>query len=98
MNREQIIAALIFHRRRKRKRRDRVHWVHPINQRREEVGLFCTLFQDLRNDELKFFNYFRMSMGSFDELHDKLKNVLQRQNTQFRNCIQPIEMLAMTLR
>ncbi|XP_018328718.1 protein ANTAGONIST OF LIKE HETEROCHROMATIN PROTEIN 1-like [Agrilus planipennis] len=97
MNRGQIIAWLL-HRRRKRQRRKRLHWVHPINQKREEVGLFYTLFEDLRNDERKFFNYFRMSAGSFDELHGKLQNVLQRQNTQFRNCIQPIEMLAITLR
>lgn len=97
MNREQIIAWLLY-RRRKRQRRDRLHWVHPINQRREEVVLFYTLFDDLRNDDRKFFNYFRMSAGSFDELHGKLQNVLQRQNTQFRNCIQPIEMVAMTLR
>lgn len=60
--------------------------------------MFYTLFEDLRNDDRKFFNFFRMSVGSFDELHGKLKNVLQRQNTQFRNCIQPTEMLDMTLR
>ncbi|CAH1964555.1 unnamed protein product, partial [Acanthoscelides obtectus] len=79
-------------------KRNRLHWVHPINERREETGLFHTLFEDLRNDEKKFFNYFRMSMASFDELHDKLKNVLRRQNTKMRNCIQPIEMWAVTLR
>ncbi|XP_072400625.1 uncharacterized protein [Diabrotica undecimpunctata] len=38
-----------------------------------------------------------MSVRSFDELHKKLKSVLQRQNTQFRNCIQPVEMLAICL-
>lgn len=98
MDREQIIALWFFYRRWRRRKRNRLHWVHPINQRREDVGLFYTLFEDLRNDERKFFNYFRMSVGSFDELNGKLKNALQRQNTQFRNCIQPIEMLAMTLR
>lgn len=98
MDREQVIALWILYRRRNRRQRNRLHWVHPINLRREEVGIFYTLFEDLRNDDRKFFNYFRMSVGSFDELHGKLKNVLQRQNTQFRNCIQPIEMLAMTLR
>jgi len=62
------------------------------------VGLFYTLFNDLRNDENKFFNYFRMSCASFDELHGKLKDKLKRENTQFRNCIQPVEMLSITLR
>lgn len=28
-----------------------------------------------------------MSIASFDELHEKLKGVLQDENTQFRNCI-----------
>ncbi|XP_039299113.1 protein ALP1-like isoform X1 [Nilaparvata lugens] len=40
----------------------------------------------------------RMSTKSFDELHMKLKDCLQRQNTFMRECIQPIEMLAVTLR
>lgn len=73
-------------------------WVLPINARREEVGLFYTLFNDLQNDGNKFFNYFRMSRASFDELHGKLKDKLQRENTLFRNCIQPVEMLSITLR
>lgn len=72
--------------------------MHPINLRRETERVFDKLFEDLRNDEKKFFNYFRMSVASFDELHDKMKDVLQRENTQMRNCIQPGEMLAVTLR
>ncbi|KAJ8883945.1 hypothetical protein PR048_015801 [Dryococelus australis] len=75
-------------------RHDRLHWVHPINERRERVGLFNTLFEKLRNDENKFFNYFRMSIASYDVIHIRLKDVLQRQNTKMRNCIQPVEMLA----
>jgi len=98
MNGKQIIALWLYNRRRKRQQKNRVFWVHPINARREEVGLFYTLFNDLRNDENKFFNYFRMSCASFEVLHEKLKRKLQRENTQFRNCIQPVEMLSITLR
>ena len=58
---------------------------------------FYTIFEGLRDDE-KFFNYFRMSVASLDELHERIKDVLQRQNTKMRNCIQPVEMLAVTLR
>ena len=69
MNDKQIIALWLHNRRRKRQRRNRVFWVHhTINARREEVGLFYTLFNGLRNDENKFFNYFRMSCASFDVL------------------------------
>ena len=83
MNRKQIIALWLYNRRRKRRQRKRHVWVHPINERREKVGLLYTLFEDLRRDENKFFNYFRMSIASFDELYEKLKDALQRQNTQF---------------
>lgn len=34
-----------------------------------------------------------MSITSFNLKHEKLKNVLQRENTQFRNYIKHIEML-----
>jgi len=78
--------------------KNRVFWVHPINAIRKEVGLFYSLFNDLRNDENKFCNYFCMSCASFDVLHGKLKGKLQRENTQFRNCIQSVEMLSITLR
>ena len=59
MYREQAIALWLCYRRRKRQRRTRrIHWVHPINQRREEAGLFYTLLDDLRRDEKKFFLLF----------------------------------------
>ena len=97
MDRKRIIAMWFLHRRRRDQRRDRIYWVHPINQRRDEVGIY-SLFEELRADEKKFFNYFRMSVSSFDELHSRLKDHIQRQNTKMRNPIQPVEMLAVTLR
>lgn len=97
MNRKQLIALLLFRRRIKR-RRNRLIWVHPINEMRKEVGIFYTLFKQLRQDDTKFFNYFRMSITSFDELHGRIKDSIQRKNTKMRNCIQPVEMLAITLR
>jgi hypothetical protein len=36
-------------------------------QRRDEVGLFHTLSEELRAGENKFFNYFRIPASSFDE-------------------------------
>lgn len=83
---------------RQKRRRNRNLWVHPINLKRDEIGLFRTLFEDLHRDKNKFFNYFRMSISSFEQLHEKVKNHLQLQNTKMRNCIQPEEMLAIALR
>jgi len=77
MNQGKIIALWLIHRRRKWQKRNRLLWVHPINQRREEVGIFHTIFEGLRDDENKFFNYFRMSVASFDELHERLKDVMR---------------------
>lgn len=85
-------------RRIKRRRIKRKYWIHPINQCREEMGTFYTIFEELRRDGSKFFNFFRMSTASFDELHEKLKNEIQRQNTKMRNSIPSQERLALTLR
>jgi hypothetical protein len=97
MDRNSLIALFLLYRRRKR-RRDRLHWVHPIIQKREQFGAFYTLFGELRDDANKFFNYFRMSVSSFDEMHRRLKDSLQRRNSKMRNCIQPVEMLAVAVR
>lgn len=69
MNTEQLLYLLLFRRQLKRRLKNRLIWVHPINERREDVGAFNTLFPDLRNDKEKFFNHFRMSIMSFDKLH-----------------------------
>jgi hypothetical protein len=65
----------------KENKKNRIFRVHPINARREEVRLIYNLFNDLRNDENKFFSYFRMSSASFDVFYEKLKHKLQRENT-----------------
>jgi hypothetical protein len=44
-----------------------------------------------------FFNYFRMSVSSIDEMHRRLKDSLQRRNSKMMNCIQPVEMLAVAI-
>jgi hypothetical protein len=92
-----IIALFLLYRRGKR-RRNRLHWVHPEIKKKEEFGAFYTLFGKLRDDANKFLNYFRTSVSSFDEMHRRLKESLQRRNSNMRNCIQPVEMLAVAIR
>ncbi|XP_051156760.1 uncharacterized protein LOC127278874 [Leptopilina boulardi] len=99
--RNKVIAAYLLRRRhlmRNRKSVKRAHWVHPINQLRESEKQFNKLFLRLREDENKFFNFFRMSKSSFDELHDGLKDVIKSEETTFRNSIPTVEMLGITLR
>ena len=66
--------------------------------KREEFFAFYTLFDELRDDANMFLNYFRMLVSSFDKLHHRLEESLQRRNTKMRNCIQPVEMLAVAVR
>lgn len=77
-----------------KKRRRRHIWVNPLLQNKT----FKVIFQELRQDEVKFFNYFRMSVPTFDELLHRVQKQIQKQDTNMRKCIQPIEMLAVTLR
>lgn len=99
MERNKAIAMLLLYRRLKRRRRkNRVHWVHPLNLNRNQVGAFYIRFDCLRIDSEKFFNYFRMSIETFDALHNSIKDSIQRHNTTFRECIQPVEMLAVAIR
>jgi len=39
-----------------------------------------------------------MLVSSFDELHRRLEDSLQRRNTKVTNYIQPVEMLAVAIR
>jgi hypothetical protein len=97
MDRNSVIALFLLYRRRER-RGNRLHWVHQIIQKREEFGAFYTLFGELRDDANKFLNYFRMSVSSFDEMNRRLKDSLQRLKSKMRNCIQPVEKLAVAIR
>jgi hypothetical protein len=60
----------------KKKNRSSRWRVHPVNSERYIQGQFYTLYCRLREDSDKFFNYFRMSAASFDELlcHKELCN------------------------
>jgi hypothetical protein len=96
MDRNSVIALFLLYRR--KRRRNRLHWVHPIIQKREEFGAFYTLFGELRDDANMFFNYFRKSVSSFDEWRRRLKESRQRRNSKMSNCIQHVEMLAVAIR
>lgn len=69
-------------------------WVHSINKNRNIEGWIA----ELRKDPSKFYNYFRMSIPTFDHVLELIKNRIQRQNTNLRKCITPEERLAVTLR
>ena len=96
----RVIILQIIKRRRQRRAaiKNRKYWVHPLIQMRYIEGAFYTLFDKLRNDETKFFKYFRMSIVTFDYLLARLDDGIRRQDTHMRNCIPSKEKLALTIR
>ena len=59
---------------------------------------FNTSFADLRGNPDKFFNYFRMTVQSFDELAGRITDKIKSRDTRMRLAIPPLEMLAVTVR
>ena len=45
-----------------------IKWVHEVNMKRRESGEFHHLMKQLRQDEVKFKEYFRMSSNQFEQL------------------------------
>ncbi|KAJ8720650.1 hypothetical protein PYW08_006115 [Mythimna loreyi] len=66
--------------------------------RREEFGEFHTLYNQLREDEKEFADYFRMDVKTLDKLLNFIHDKLKHQNTNMRDSITPTERLAVTLR
>lgn len=95
---EAICLWILYRRLRRRRRRQRRYWVHPILSERLSSSLYNTLYPDLRLHEEKFFNYFRMSVASFDFLYDCVENDLKPSEDAIRYCISPKEKLIVTLR
>jgi hypothetical protein len=83
----------------KEKERGRERWMHPIICDRRKNGLFWTIFEDLRRDETKFLNYFRMSVGFWRTVwHDWVFATKITKNTNTRDSVPPRDRSAVTLR
>ena len=69
-------------------------WVHPINIKRPEFGVFSHLYPDLPKDEEKFHGFFRMTIGQFYLPSQLAGEEIRKQNTNYRRAISPEERLA----
>lgn len=74
----------------------RTFWVHPLNVNREKSQRFSLFFENLRKYPDKFFDYYRMSITSFDELLEYIREYITKKNTSFRNAISAEERLTVT--
>lgn len=72
--------------------------MHEINQQRKKEGEFHALYEQLRSDETRFFIYFRMDIECFDELLLLIEEDIKKEYSKFREPIEPVERLAVTLR
>ncbi|KAL2099463.1 hypothetical protein ACEWY4_005943 [Coilia grayii] len=99
MNRRQksVIAALLYMRRMKRRRKHR-YWVHPVRLGREQHGEYHRLVLELRLDSDLFQQYFRLSRELFDELLARVGPSISKLDTRFRRAIGPAQRLAICLR
>lgn len=52
----------------------------------------------LRQDEKRFYIYFRMTSDCFDEILNQIKNEISKKDTNYREAICPEERLAIALR
>lgn len=98
MDRRQQLKLLYLLYLRKKKKQCKGHWIHPINEQRDTLGVFAILYKEVRSDHVKFFEYFCMSMNTFDALLQCLHLHLQHENTKMRDAIPPVERLAVTIR
>jgi hypothetical protein len=79
---EAAILLILAINKKKKRRSNRTLWVHPISSSKLEEGCFYILFHKLREDERTFFNYFRMSISSFDELHNSFEVLISSERHQ----------------
>jgi hypothetical protein len=70
--------------------------VHKMLNKRKTEGEYWTLYKELMDDE-KVFQYFRLSQYQFSEL-EKIKVVITKKDTVFKEAIGPKEKLAVCLR
>lgn len=73
-------------------------WIHQFIVDREDSGRFFDFYSKIRMYPETFFEYYRMSITSFDELLMKLRESLTKQITTFRIPISAEERLTVTLR
>ncbi|XP_037869966.2 uncharacterized protein LOC119629131 [Bombyx mori] len=93
-----IVALVLRNRKKRRQRKFRKYWIHPLTSRRFEKGFFQKKYNILREHPEKFFNYFRMSVASFDKILHNVRPYITFMDTKFRKCISTEERLSVTLR
>lgn len=83
----------------KDRQKERRFWVHPINEKREQLGVYANLIQELRldTDNRRFVKYLRMTPENFDYVLQLVAPLIAKEDTNMREAIKPGVKLAVTL-
>ncbi|XP_040075461.2 uncharacterized protein LOC115327576 [Ixodes scapularis] len=74
-------------------------WVKPYLRRHREQGCYANLMRELALEDAEAFrSWIRMDTGTFEELLRKVRPLIEKQDTSFREAIPAGERLAITLR
>jgi hypothetical protein len=73
-------------------------WVHLVNIKIPEFGIFSQLYPALLQDEEKFHGFFRMNIEKFYRLSQLVGEEILNQNTNYRRTIPPEERLEIFFR
>lgn len=84
-------------RRRMNRVKRRSCWVNPIYVRRDTLGEYNHLHQDLEAEPRKYFDYYRMTQETFTYILRSIESNIAK-DSNFRNTISPGERLSVTLR
>jgi len=77
----------------------RKHWIHPLNMNLEKLKSFDTFYSKIKNYPDKFFDYFRMSVNTSEELLLHIRgDDITKEDTVLRQSICAEKRLAITLR
>ena len=98
-SRRQAAAILLIRRRRwQRQNQDRAYWVHSILEEIRALGEYYRLVQGLKLDDVKFYQYLRMSKELFSMLLNLVGPGIAKRDTSYSESIGPEQRLAICLR
>ena len=107
MNRSKRLLLILFllykklrlhisyqqHRQQKRRR----YRVHPLNQRRENLGVYSHLIREIRSFDNHHRRYLRITAENFDRILSLVSPMITRRDTRLRKAVEPGLKLAVTL-
>lgn len=73
-------------------------WVNEVCKSRQKHGEYHHLFPVLKRHPVRFFQYTRMSVVTFEYVLQKIRDVIEKQDTNWRRPIGAAERLVVTLR